>query len=205
MQSLIPGFPGRFGPKKIYFGRNRSSESTLYHLALDLSYLWAMMNLRRLSLGQHTTVLHTDTIFGSTIRTSHRSRIASCSMTVRRLKSHLHIVACGHDFITWWPLIAHTASNRLPDSFKTLAVSSGGRTYLQQYVRVSAKEEGERVAPFTRAVCHAVHRALENVICTVYMDVIIMISQRRGDALVHLANWPPKLQSAFFRTGIWED
>ena len=114
-------------------------------------------------------------------------------MTVRCLKSHLHIVTSSHDFITWWPLIAHTASNRLPDSFQTPAISGGGTTYLQQYVVVSAKEEGHRVAPFTRTVCRAVHCTLENVICTVDMNVVIMISQRGGDALVHLANWSPKL------------
>ena len=76
-----------------------------------------------------------------------------------------------------------------------------GTTYLQQYVIVSAKEEGDRVAPFTRAVCRTVQRTLENVICTVYMDVVIVISQRRRDALVHLANWSPKLL-AFFRTDV---
>ena len=73
-------------------------------------------------------------------------------------------------------------------------MSGEGTTYLQQYVIISAEEEGDRVAPFSRAVCRTMHCTLENVICTVQIYEVMMILLSSVDALVHLANWSPKLQ-----------
>ncbi len=42
-------------------GRSSIIDTTTWQ-ELDLSYLWGMINLRRPSLGQHPTVLHTDTV-----------------------------------------------------------------------------------------------------------------------------------------------
>jgi len=68
-------------------------------------------------------------------------------MAVRCLKSHLDIVACGHNLIAWGP-------------FGTYATGD----WLEEDVIVCTKKERDRVSSATRAVRRAVYGALENVI-----------------------------------------
>jgi hypothetical protein len=99
-------------------------------------------------------------------------------MPVRRLKSHLNIVACGHNLIAWWPLGTYAAGDRLAGRLTQLCVERDVTTHLEKDVVVSAKEERDRVPSSTRAICCTVHGALENIICTV--------SVCGGDVVFHL-------------------
>jgi hypothetical protein len=89
-------------------------------------------------------------------------------MSVRRLKSHLNVVARSHNLIAWRSLDTYAASDRLAGLLIPQNVGKGAvTTHLKRNVIVSAKEERDRVPSSTRAICCAMNGALENIVCTV--------------------------------------
>jgi len=66
-------------------------------------------------------------------------------MTVRRLESHLHIVASRHYLKSWRTLGAHTTCDRLASLLTPLDGAKDVTTHLQKDIIVSPKKERDRV------------------------------------------------------------
>jgi hypothetical protein len=110
-------------------------------------------------------------------------------MTVCCLETSLHVVARGHDLITWRPLSTHATGDRLADPLN--APPSGKEkitTHLEKHIIVGTEEERDRVSPSSGAIGRTMHSTLENVICTILWYLYPYFPDGQSNVLVHLAN-----------------